>query len=176
MKAEGIWDCDVLSVRYAKNDRDIPTVQINVQLTSGPSAGQRGTYEEVVDARSAKYLRWSCEAVGWKGETLSTLEADAAEWIKTTGGKSTAEVKHLEIKNGKNAGKVWDKINGIGRGAARALRPVTAADAASLKDADDAMRAARGGTGQDDAGPTDEIPFASSSMNHEPSPIARSVR
>lgn len=159
MKAEGIWDCDVLSVRYAKNDKDLPTVQINVQLTSGPSAGQRGTYEEVVDARSAKYLRWSCEAVGWKGQTLTTLEADAAEWIKTTGGKSTAEVKHLEIKNGKNAGKVWDKINGIGRGAARALRPVTGADAAALKDADDAMRAATGEASAEEPNTTEEIPF-----------------
>lgn len=172
MKTEGIWDCVVLSARYGENDKNNVTVQINVQITDGPDKGQRATYEEVADARSAKYLRYSCEAVGWKGETLKTLESDCAEWIKATGGKSTVEIKHLEIKNGKNAGKTWDKVNGIGRGAPRPLRQ---ANAASLQDADEALRAVRGGGGEAE-GDDGEIPFASSAMNREPSPIAKVVR
>lgn len=174
MKAEGIWDCEVLSARYGANDKGVVTVQITAQIASGPDKGQRATYEEEANARSAKYLRYSCEAVGWKGDTLKTLEADCAAWIKETGGKSTVEIKHLEIRNGQRAGQTWDKVNGIGRGAARPLRQASAAD---LKDADDALRSVGGGSPPHDdaphAGETDDIPF----LHHgEPSPIARSVR
>ncbi len=159
MKAAGIFDCTVLGAKAGSDERG-PTVQITVQITSGPDAGQRATYEEVVDARSAKYAGYSMRAVGWKGGSLRTIEADCAAWIERTGGKSTVEITHLEIKKGKNAGKIWDKVNGIGRGMARELPPVRNDH---LADADAALREAMGGAppddGYSDAPPNDEVPF-----------------
>ncbi len=141
MKAEGIWNCDVLGGKYGANDKDVPTVQISVRITDGPSAGQLANYEDIVDARSAKYVRYSVEAVGGNPLKLEKLEEDIAAWIAKTGGKSTVEIKHLEIKNGKKAGTTWDKVQGIGRGAPRPLRSVSSEAA---RDAADAMRAVMG--------------------------------
>jgi hypothetical protein len=153
-KQAGIWGCNVIGAKAGENDKGIPNVQVTVQITDGPDAGQRCTYEEEVSARTAKYVRWSLEAVGWKGQTLKTAESDVAAWIEKTGGKSTVEIKHLEIKNGPNAGKIWDKVSGIGRGAARPLKPISAS---SLADADDVLRSV-GGAPPDEE-PQDDAPF-----------------
>lgn len=152
MKTEGIWGCTVLAGKLGKVD-GITTVQIDVQIADGPDKGQRCTYEEIVNAKSAKYVGWSCTAVGWKGPSLSTFEAECAAWIEKTGGTTTVEIQHLEMKKGKavekweNEGRqgprpVWDKVKGIGRGMARAMAPI---DTGSLKDADDVMRGVMGG-------------------------------
>lgn len=171
-KAEGVWGCTVLSGRAGKLD-GIATVQINVQITEGPSKGQRCTYEDTVNTRSSKYIDQSCAAVGWKGRSLVTLEADIAEWIEKTGGASTVEIKHLEVKKGPAYDKwydggrvgpppVWDKVSGIGRGQPRALAPL---DGEALMDADEAMRSVNGNGAPPEDAPhaatTDEdsIPF-----------------
>lgn len=176
LKAEGIWGCTVLGGKAGTNENNTPTVQINVQITDGPSAGQRCTWEDVVDAKSAKYVAWSLNAVGWKGQTLKTLEADIVEWIAKSGGTSTVEIKHLEIRNGKNAGKIWDKVNGIGRGAARTLKPIAGS---ALNDADAALRDFAG-TPPDDvphaAEDPDSIPFASCSVARDINPVAKVLR
>lgn len=151
LKAEGIWGCTVLGGKAGENDKGIPNVQINVQIDEGPSAGMRATYEDEVNARTAKYVGWSLKAVGWTGGSLRGLEQEIADWIAKTGGKTTVEIKHLEIKNGKNAGKIWDKVNGLGRGA-RPLKPMTSQ---SLSDADEAMRMAMGDI---DSPPPDDVP------------------
>lgn len=164
-KQEGIWNCNVLGGKAGEVD-GVLNVQINVQITDGPDKGQRCTYEDTVNAKSAKYVGWSCTAVGWKGGSLNTLESDIAAWIEKTGGSSTVEIKHIEVKRGKAYDKwydaggngpppVWDKVAGIGRGAPRPLKQPSAS---TLRDADDAMRAAMG---EDEAAPddTDGIPF-----------------
>lgn len=172
-KAEGIWGCVVLNGKAGDID-GITNVQINVQITDGPDKGQRCTYEDTVNMKSAKYVGWSCTAVGWRGGSLSTFERDVEAWIKKTGGTSTVEIRHVEVKKGKAFDKwvadgrigpppVWDKVNGIGRGAARPLAPL---GADSLKDADEAMRSVVGTPPPDDDVPhagaaNDDIPFAS---------------
>src|SRR5687767_12162536 len=103
IKAEGIWGCKVLGGKAGLVD-GVPNVQITVQITDGPSAGQRCTYEDVINTQSAKYVGWSLNAVGYKGRGLETLEGDIAKWIEKTGGTSTVEIKHLEIKKGSKAG------------------------------------------------------------------------
>lgn len=154
IKAEGVWGCTVLGGK-AGEDNGVANVQINVQIDDGPSAGQRCTYEDTVNTKSAKYVGWSCSAVGWKGQTLHTLESDIANWIKATGGKTTVEIKHLEIKNGKNAGGIWDKVSGIGRGAPKPLKPLAGT---ALSDADEAMRSVMGEVAGGGSG-DDNIPF-----------------
>jgi PKD repeat protein len=169
-KAEGIWGCKVLSGKAGVSD-GIANVQINIQIDEGPSAGQRGTYEDQVTTKSAKYVGWSCTAVGWKGVSLSTLEADIEEWIKKTGGRTTVEIKHIEIKKGKKydkwvtdgcngPGPVWDKVAGLGRGAAKPLAPL---GGEALADADAAMRDVMGTPPQDGPVDGDDIPFISCS-------------
>ena len=174
-KAEGIYGCQVLSGKAGEVD-GVMNVQINVQITDGPDKGKRCTYEDTVNARSAKYIGWSCTAVGWKGQSLLTLESDVNEWVAKTGGASTVEIKHIEVKKGKAYDKwydggcqgpapVWDKVAGIGRGQPRPLKQPSAD---TLKDADEAMREAMGeGTppAYDDApaGDPNDIPFLSCS-------------
>ncbi len=159
-KAEGIWGCTVIDGKAGNLD-NITTVQITVQITDGPDKGQRCTYEDAVNTKSAKYIRWSCEAVGWKGVSLRTLEADCAEWIKNTGGASTVEIRHVDVKKGKAFDRwvaegrvgpqpVWDKVNGIGRGTPR---PLAAPSGEALKDADEAMRSAIGATQEQEESP-----------------------
>jgi hypothetical protein len=185
LKAEGIWPCTVLGGNYGEDPdpkrAGVMIVQINVQIDEGPSKGQRCTYQDDVTARSSIYIMRSCEAVGWKGgpqgDDLSTLKTDIAAWVEKTGGKSTVEIKHIPIKNGKRAGETWDKVNSIGRGP-KVLK-AAAGDAAA--DAREAMRRARQDVGgappEDDAPPVsdDEIPFISCAFR-EPSLIAKVLR
>lgn len=185
MKAEGIWECTVLGGKAGELD-GVMNVQINVQIDDGPSKGQRCTYEDTVNGSSAKYVGWSCTAVGWPGGSLKTLERDIEVWISKTGGKSTVEIRHVEIKRGKVFDKwvaggrvgpapIWDKCNGIGRGAPK---PLAAPSASTLASADALMREAMaGGPPPDDAPPhgDDDIPFISGSMR-EPSAVAKVLR
>lgn len=160
LMAEGIWPCKVLSGKFGEDDRGQPQVQVNVQITEGPNTGRRCTYEDVVNARSGLYIGRSCKAVGWKGDKIETLKADIDAWIVATGGETTVEIKHIEIKTGKRAGQIWDKPNSLGRGP----RPLKEPARSTLDDANDAMRMAMesdAGDGRDeDAPPSDEpIPF-----------------
>lgn len=154
LKAEGIWECDVLGASAGADDKGVPNVQINVRITSGPSSGTPCTYEDRVDGKSALYVGRSLRAVGWKGVTLKTVKEDVDAWIASSGGKSTVEIKHIEIKNGKRAGEIWDKPNSIGRGP-RVLKPL---ENDLLSDADEALRRAAEAEG---AAPNDDdVPHA----------------
>ncbi len=171
LKAQGIWPCDVLSATAGEDDKGAINVQINVRISDGPDKGQLCTYEDTINNKSALYIARSCKAVGWNGGNVNTLAADVQKWIAATGGKSTVEIKHIEIKNGKRAGQIWDKPNSIGRGP----RVLKAPTDENLTDANDAMRAALeadGGGAVDD----ENIPFASCDINHEPTAIARVLR
>jgi hypothetical protein len=138
LKPEGIWNCTVLSAKAGVIDGK-PLAQITVQITDGPATGTRCTYEDALIGKSALYTRRSMEAVGWAGVTARTFEADVAAWIVKTGGASTVEIKHIEIKNGKKAGTIWDKCNSIGRGGSRPLADLSGD---LLADVDQAMREA----------------------------------
>lgn len=178
--AEGTWPCTVKWAKSGCDEKNVMNVQVRVRIDDGPSAGRECTYEDRVDNKSAPYVRRSLLAIGWSGKLLRTVADDCASWITRTGGASTVEIKHIEIKNGKRAGKIWDKPNAIGRGGARELR---APDAASLADADEAlMRAAAddqggGGGGYDDrdAPPPGDDDFCTSSLSREPRSIARVI-
>lgn len=181
---EGIWKCKVLGGEAAADDKDIMTVRINAQIAEGPDAGRKVTYEDRVNNKSAKYIMQSARAVGWKGGRLEhTFRADVDEWIKATGGESTVEIRHLEIKSGKRAGQIWGKANSIGRGP----RPLKPPSRESADDADEAMRQAMleaestgdGGTPPTDDVPPhgdDDIPFASCSLSAGLGEIARVLR
>ncbi len=159
MKEQGIFGCTVIGAKSGEIDGVI-NVQITVQIDDGPSKGQRCTYEDQVNAASAKYIGWSCSAVGWKGKSLRTLAADCAAWITATSGASTVEIKHIVTKKGTANEGIWDKVTGIGRGAPKPLKEPTQATSTS---ADAMMRDAMGGAPPDDAphaGDSDQdIPF-----------------
>lgn len=187
LKAEGIWGCTVLGASAGENDKGSPNIQINVQIDEGPSKGQRCTYEDQINAKSALYVARSMKAVGWKGGSSRTLKEDCDAWIKATGGKSTVEIKHIELKRGKQYDRwvdggmegpppVWDKANSIGRGAAAPLKDMSVE---RQQDADEALRAALEADGQgtppaehigadgmrQDAA-SDDIPFATCSTTN----------
>jgi hypothetical protein len=171
--SEGTWPCLVQGATYGEDDKRNMVVRINVKITEGPDAGRAVTYEDTVNAKSALYIGRSCKAVGWKGDDLETLREDVDAWVKETGGASSAEIRHIEIKKGKQFDKwvdggqrgpapIWAKCNSIGRGP----RPLAAPSAETLADAKDAMRRAMAedGGGATDDGPSDDIPFISCSM------------
>lgn len=171
--AAGIWPCIVqgASVGEATDKNGKPkgilVARVNVVIDGGPDKGKSCTYEDEVTPKSSLYIGRSLKNVGWKERSLSTAEKDVAEWIKATGGKSTVEIRHIEIKKGKRfdewleetggAGNppIWAKANAIGRGP----RPLAAPSNDALSDADEQMRRAMaedgGGT---DMGPTDAPP------------------
>lgn len=161
--SEGTWPCLVQSATYGEDDKHNLVVRINVKITEGPDAGRGVTYEDTVNAKSALYIGRSCRAVGWKGvDDFETLASDVAAWIKETGGASTAEIRHIEMKKGKQYDKwaannfegpppIWAKCNSIGRGP----KPLTAPSSETLNDAKDAMRRAMQ---EDMAPPTDDAP------------------
>lgn len=184
---EGIWPCTLISASFGEDDRGSPQVQINVRIDDGPSKGRSCTYEDQVNAKSALYVGRSCKAVGWRGHDLQTLHDDAAAWATKTGGKSTVEIRHIQLTKGKKYDKwieegqrgpapIWDKPNSIGRGP-RALAPVSGE---RLQDANEAMRtamAADAGGVPDEAPPIDDgIPFISSAFSMDVNPIAAVLR
>jgi hypothetical protein len=159
MNDTAIYACTAISADYGSTDKSpAPKAQITVRIDEGPMLGQRVTYEEEVNAKSAKYVGWACTAVGWKGDKLATLKADVAEWIAKTGGVTTVEIKDIVTRKGTPDEGIWHKPSAIGKGAAKPLRPVSASAA---RDADDAMRAAMGGP------PSDDVPHAAGYDGYE---------
>jgi hypothetical protein len=136
---EGMWACTVLGAEVGQDDRNAMRVRIHVMITEGSDKGRKVTYEDVVNYKSSKYIAQSCKAVGWRGGRLEeALRGDVDAWIAVTGGVSTVEIRHLEIRNGKNAGSMWAKANSIGRGS----RPLAAPSREIADDAHEAMMAA----------------------------------
>lgn len=166
-----IYACTAVSAEYGATDKSqAPRAQIVVRVDEGPMKGQRVTYEEEVNAKSAKYVGWAMTAVGWKGDKLATLKADAAKWIADTGGVTTVEIKEIVTRKGTPDEGIWFKPSAIGKGAAKPLRPVSAS---ADKDANEAMRAAMGGAPSDAPPPNDEdVPFITCS-SREPSFVAK---
>lgn len=151
---DGIFQCTVLSAKAGEDDRGAMVARINIRFDEGPNTGMTGTYEEQVNMKSAPYIKRSCDSVGWKGQSLRTLEADAAEWIASTGGQTTAEVHSVEIKRGKKydawiaAGAhgdppTWKKVRSVGRG------PKALHEPKGWADADEAMRSVNDTTGEE---------------------------
>lgn len=174
--AEGMWKCRVIDGEAKADDRDIMHVRINVEVLNGPDRGRFVMYDEAVNNKQAPYIAKTAKAVGWRGRGLleDTLAADIAAWVASTGGESTVEIRHIQIKNGKRAGQVWGKVNSIGRGP----RPLKAPSREASNDANAAMMAAlaedggydsNGAPPPDDIPPAgdDDIPFASASMAHD---------
>lgn len=167
-----MWPCTVLSADYGEiaSKPGVTSAQITVRIDDGPSKGQICTYEDEVNHRSALYVMYSCKAVGWKGgkagDDLNTLKADTDAWIKETGGRAIVEIKHIVRKTGEKAGTIWDKVNGIRRGA----RPLQAASAGALADAREAMRSAMKDAGTSEP-PTDDVPHAAATGTDDDIPF-----
>lgn len=156
IKTEGTWDCDVLDVSMHEDNR-LPIVRVKLRITSGPDAGQPDLYEARIDGgKSMPFIARSLKAIGWQGSTLRTLDNDVKAWRAKTGGKTTCEVKHWEIKNGDRRGEKFAKVNGLGSGA----KPLAEMSRNTMDDADEALARAMG-AGHDAPPPSDDdIPFA----------------
>lgn len=176
--AAGIWPCIVqgASVGEATDKNGKPkgilVARVNVVIDGGPDKGKQCTYEDEVNPKSSLYIGRSLKNVGWKERSMSTVEKDVAEWIKSTGGKSTVEIRHIELKRGKKFDEwldetggtgnppIWAKANSIGRGP----RPLAAPSNDALSDADEQMRRAMAEDGGGTDAPSepvdpDSIPF-----------------
>lgn len=180
---EGIWKAKVLGANFGLKKKDeaspdpgLAHVTVNIELVEGPDKGRRASYEETIDGKSAAFARKTLVAVGWKGVTLGSLKTDVEAFIKETGGETTAEVKQLVRKKDNST---FSKINSLGR-KPQVLHEATTKDGRErLSDADEAMRQAMeadSASGGGSYGSDEDIPFASSMIDHEPSPISRLLR
>lgn len=177
--AAGIWPCIVTngSVGEQTDAKGKPNgrivARVNVTLDGGPDKGKVVSYEDEVNAKSSLYIGRSLKNVGWQGRSLTTVAADIDAWVKATGGKSTVEIRHIEIKKGRRYDEwcdawdeqtqgqdgpppplYWAKANSLGRGP----RPLAAPAAEALGDADEQMRRAM--AEDNSAPPPDDMSYA----------------
>lgn len=126
---EGTYPVRVVGkASVGKNQKEETRARVNVEFIDGPGAGRRMTYDERIDPKSAKFVRGSLAAVGWKGKTFASVPVDVVE-----GAETTAEVMHLTVKDGPRAGEVFAKLRNLGGAPALdELSPSDLADADSL--------------------------------------------
>lgn len=178
----GFWPCVVLDGGIGEDidNNGKPTgrmkVRVNVRFDDGPDKGRIVSYEDEISAKSALYVSRSLRAIGCKTpDKFGTVSDDIKKWIAETGGKTTVEIRHIEIKKGKkydewlDAGAegnppIWAKANSLGRGP----RPLAPPSGEAMTDAEEQMRRAMAedgnGAAPDDAphtadGNGDDIPF-----------------
>lgn len=153
--AAGIWPAVVLNATYGETDKHAMNVQINIRFTDGPNKDRLATYEDEVNNKSAPYVVRSLKSIGWKGPKLDTLADDVQKFIAATGGATTAEVKHIPIRNGKRAGEIWDKVNSIGRGPRVLKKP----SSGTIAEVESVLASALAADSGDDDANDDRIPF-----------------
>lgn len=182
----GFWPCVVIDGGIGEDvdNNNKPTgrlkARVNIKFTDGPDKGRMSSYEDELNAKSSLYISRSLLAIGCSRETLvgdMTKAADEiAAWVKKTGGVTTAEVRHIELKRGKRfdewldetggAGSppIWAKVNSLGRGP----RPLAKPSSEALSDAAEQMRRAMAEDSNESEQPpngatpsadTDDIPF-----------------
>ena len=167
--SQGSFLARAVSGSYGDDTKGRLAVRVELELLAGPDTGQHITYTGLVNAKSAPYVGKDMKAVGWKGGSLQTIGDDVA----ATKAEAQIEIEHKNANDAKDPNRVFAVVRSIGRGAV-ALKPPSAS---SLNDADEALRAAMGepaaggGGGKDD-----DLPFASCSIDHEPTAIARMLR
>lgn len=133
---------------YTKNNE--PTARVDFEIVDGPDKGEKITYNGPINARSAKYVARDLKAVGWKGKTLETLEADVAAAQSET----TIEVKVMTRKDGSGQFAV---VRSIGRtDSAAQTKPIAQAE---MGNANALLRAALGDDEPVDPTTSDDIPF-----------------
>jgi hypothetical protein len=175
--AAGFFPCTVLSGGIGEeiDNNGKPTgrmkARVSVRFEDGPDKGRLVTYEDEINAKSALYVMRSLKACGCKTpDKFDTVAGDIDAWVKETGGKSTVEIRHIELKRGKkyddwtadgcpgNGPPIWAKANSIGRGP----RPLAAPSGEAKTDAEEQMRRAMMDDGAADEAPPpngDDIPF-----------------
>lgn len=174
----GFWPCVVIDggIGEETDKNGKPTgrlrARVNIKFTDGPDRGKLASYEDELNAKSSLYISRSLSAIGCTKETLTgdllNAASDIAAWVKKTGGATTAEVRHIEVKKGKRydewldetggAGSppIWAKVNSLGRGP----RPLAKPSNDALSDAAEQMRRAMAEDGGgEQQGDGDDIPF-----------------
>ena len=134
--AQGSFLARALTGSSGTDNKGRLTARVEFELLAGPDAGQRITYSGLINAKSAKYVGPDLKAVGWKGETLKTLDAD----IIAAHAEVPIEIEHKNANDSKDPDRVFAVVRSIARGAP-ALKPPSKQD---MDDADEALRAAMG--------------------------------
>lgn len=131
MLSEGYWRVKVLGGGSGADDAGAIHARVNIEFLEGPNKGQRATYDERVDNRSAPYIVPCLKAAGWKGVTLSTLAADLKGEVETV-----AQVVHKQTKADN---RTFAMIRSIGR---TGQKPLAEPTRDQLAGADEALAAA----------------------------------
>ena len=139
--SQGSFLARAINGSYGEDTKGRMAVRVELELLAGPDLGQRITYTGLVNAKSAPYVGKDLKAVGWKGVSLRSIGDD----VQSAKAEAQIEIEHKNANDPKDPNRVFAVVRSIGRGAV-ALKP---ASAASISDADEALRAAMGGVEED---------------------------
>lgn len=139
----GTFKAKAISGAFGVDDKQYATARVEFELTAGPDAGQRITYNGRIDARSAPYVARDLKAAGWVGKDLSTVGED----IERTHVEVPIVIEHKTTKDG---ARQFAVVRSIGSG--RQLEPAPRQELAS---ANALMQQALGGVDEDQ----DKPPF-----------------
>jgi len=166
--SQGSFLARAVTGSFGLDSKGRTAARVELELLAGPDTGQRITYTGLVNAKSAPYVGKDLKGIGWKGIDLATLEAD----VSATHMEAQIEIDHKNANDPREPNRVFAVVRSIGRGALPLGKP----SASALEDANQAMRAAMGEPAAGGGSKDDDLPFASCSIGHEPSAIARVLR
>jgi len=133
--AQGSFLARAISGVSRADNKGRSTARVEFELLAGPDVGQRITYVGLINAKAAKYVGPDLKAVGWKCETLLTLEADVA----AAKAEVVIEIEHKSANDPKDPGRVFAVVRRIGNGSEG--KPLSNDE---LHDADEALRSVMG--------------------------------
>jgi len=135
--AQGSFLARAISAVSRRDNKDRSTARVEFELLSGPDIGQRITYVGLINAKSVKYVGPDLKAIGWRCDSLKTLEADVA----AAKAEVVIEIEHKSANDPKDPSRMFAVVRRIGNGAGADLKPLTDND---LNDADEALRSVMG--------------------------------
>ena len=133
--AQGSFLARAISAVSRRDNKDRSTARVEFELLAGPDIGQRITYVGLINAKSVKYVGPDLKAVGWRCDSLKTLEADVA----AAKAEVVIEIEHKSANDPKDPSRMFAVVRRIGNGADG--KPLSNDD---LNDADEALRSVMG--------------------------------
>lgn len=88
-------------------ERGFLIVRVHFLITDGPDSGSRITYNGQVSQKSANFVRQDLTALGWRGESLDSIDSDLDRERDVV-----IEITHMSTKDGS---RQFPVVRSIGR-------------------------------------------------------------
>ena len=135
--SQGSFLARAVSGSFGPDSKGRHAARVELELLTGPDAGQRITYTGLINAKAAPYVGKDLKGAGWKGGSMATVETD----IAATHLEGPIEIEHKNANDPREPNRVFAVVRSIGRGA----QPLGKPSASDLDEANEIMRAAMNG-------------------------------